>query len=155
MKIGIVIHSHTGNTYSVARKLAEKLAAAGHSAVIEQIKPVDSKQTDPKKIRLEKLPDLGGYEGLVLAAPVQAFSISPVMKTYLQQLPALNGKKVACFVTKGLPFKWTGGNRAISQIKSSAESRGGKVVETGIVVWRGGGREKEISDLVERLAKAF
>lgn len=155
MKVGIIVHSQTGHTLSVTEKLKEKLSAAGHSVNVEQITPVDPKQTDPKKVRIEKLPDLSAYDALVLAAPVQAFSVSPVMKAYLPQLPALNGKKVAAFVTKGLPFKWTGGNKAILQIKSAVESKGGNVVGTGIVVWPGGNRDKKVADLVEQLSKSL
>jgi flavodoxin len=155
MKIGIIVHSQTGNTLSVARKLQEKLTAAGHSANIEKISPVDAKQTDPKKIQVEKLPDLSPYDALVFAAPVQAFSVSLVMKAYLPQISSLNGKKVACFVTKGLPFKWTGGNHAISQIKNGIESKGGKVVATGIISWSGGDREKRITDTIEKLSRSF
>ncbi len=154
MKIGIIVHSQTGHTLSVAQKLQEKLTAAGHSANIEKISPVDPKQTDPKKVQIEKLPDLSPYDALVLAAPVQAFSVSPVMKVYLPQLPSLNGKKVACFVTKGLPFKWTGGNHAISQIRSAVELKGGTVVGTGIIPW-GGARDTTINDLVEQFSKLF
>lgn len=155
MKIGIIVHSQTGHTLSIAEQLQAKLATAGHSANIEKISPVDPKQTDPKKVKIEKLPDLSPYDALVLAAPVQAFSVSPVMKVYLLQLPSLNGKKVACLVTKGLPFKWTGGNHAISQIRSAVESKGGKVVETGIIAWSGGARENRITDLVEKLSRSF
>ncbi len=154
MKIGIIVHSLTGNTYSVAVKLKEKLTAAGHSVNIERITPDDDKQTDPKKIHIVKLPDLIQYDSLVLAAPVQAFSASPAIKAYLPQLPALNGKKVACFVTKGLPFDFTGGNQAISLMKSAVESKGGTVVGTGIIHW-GGNKDKEIKDLVERLSRLF
>lgn len=155
MKIGIIVHSQTGNTLSVAQKLQEKLTAAGHTANIEKISPADPKQTDPKKIQLEKLPDLGQYEALVFAAPVQAFSVSPVMKAYLPLLPSLNGKKVACFVTKGLVFKWTGGNHAISQLKNGIESRGGKVIDTDVIVWSGAGREKAIAEMVEKFSRDF
>ena len=155
MKIGIVVHSQTGHTLSVAEKLQEKLTAAGHSANIEKISPVDAKQTDPKKIKLEKLPDLSSYDAFVFAAPVQAFSVSPVMKVYLPQIPLLNSKKVACFVTKGLIFKWTGGNHAISQLKKGIESKGGKVVETDVIVWSGAGREKAATELVEKFSKLF
>jgi NAD(P)H dehydrogenase (quinone) len=155
MKIGIIVHSQTGNTLSVAQKLQDKLTVAGHSAGIEKISPVDPKQTDPKKIKLEKLPDLSPYDAYVFAAPVQAFSLSPVMKLYLSQLPSLNGKNVACFITKGLVFKWTGGNHAISQMKNGIEAKGGKVVETDVIVWSGGDREKRIADTIEKLSKSF
>lgn len=155
MKIGIIVHSQTGHTLSVAEQLQTKLTTAGHSANIEKISPVDAKQTDPKKIQLDKLPDLSPYDALVFAAPVQAFSVSPVMKVYLNQLPSLNGKKAACFVTKGLVFKWTGGNHAISQLKKGIESKGGKVVETDVIVWSGAGREKAVTELVEKFSKLF
>ncbi len=154
MKIGIVVHSQTGHTLSVAENLKNKLESAGHSVNIERLTPVDPEQADPKKVRLEKLPDLSAYDALILAARVQGFSASPVMKAYLPQLPLLNGKKVACFVTKALPLDATGGNQAISLMKSAVESKGGTVVGTGIVHWSGG-REKKIEELVERLGKAF
>jgi NAD(P)H dehydrogenase (quinone) len=153
MKIGIIVHSQTGNTLSVARKLQEKLKAAGHSVNIENLTPVNG-QKNVKDIQLEKLPDLSAYDALVLAAPVQAFSASPVMKAYLPRLPALNGKKVAVFVTKGLPFKWTGGNNAISQIKKGVEAKGGTVTGTGIISWSGN-REKAIAEMIEKFGGSF
>jgi flavodoxin len=56
MKIGIIVHSQTGHTYSVVQKLQEKLLAAGHSVNIERIKSVGGEQKhekDANKIRLE------------------------------------------------------------------------------------------------------
>lgn len=155
MKIGIIVYSQTGNTLSVAGKLQEKFSAAGHSVNIERITPVDAKQGDPKKIRFEKLPDLSTYDGLVFAAPVQAFSLSPVMKAYMGQLTSLSNKKIACFVTKGLAFNWTGGNKAISLLKKSSESRGGTVIGTGIVHWSEALREKETTDLIAKFSRLF
>jgi NAD(P)H dehydrogenase (quinone) len=155
MKIGIIVHSQTGNTYSVAEKLKDKLTAAGHTVNIERITSADGKQADPNKIRIEKLPDPGAYDALVLASPVQAFSLAPTMKAYMTQLPPLNGKKIACFVTKGLPFDSTGGNQAISYMKKSCESRGGTVVGTGIVAWRGADLDKKVADLVDKLSALF
>lgn len=155
MKIGIIVHSQTGNTLSVAQKLKEKLSSAGHTASIEQIKAVDEKQTDPKKMQIQKMPDISSYDALILGAPVHAFSASPVMKVYLSQLPSIQGKKVACFVTKMLPFKWTGGTGAVSHMKKSCESKGGSVVAAGVINWKSGSREKDIADLVEKFSKAF
>jgi flavodoxin len=155
MKIGIIVHSQTGHTSSVAEKLKEKLAAAGHVVNIERITPVGGEQKDIKNIRIEKLPDIGAYDALALGAPVHAFSVSPVMAAYLKQLPSLNNKKVAVFVTKGLPFAWTGGNNAIGQMKKACESSGGVVVCTGIVNWSGKGRDSQIADVVEKLSRSF
>jgi flavodoxin len=155
MKIGIIVHSQTGNTLSVAQKLQEKLTASGHSVKLERITPVGGEQKDMKNIRLENLPDLGVYDALVLAAPVHAFSVSPVMAEYLKQLPSIQGKKIACFVTKGLPFKWTGGNRAISQIKTACESKGGRVVTAGIINWGDAKRENIIAEVIVNISRSF
>jgi flavodoxin len=155
MKIGIIVHSQSGHTYSVAEKLKENLAAAGHSVNIERISPVDSKQTDPKKVQIEKLPELSAYEALIFGAPIHAFNVSPVMKAYLGMLPSLSGKKIACFVTKGLPLDATGGNQGISLMKSTFESKGGSVVGTGIVHWPGPGVNKRVAALVEKFSKLF
>jgi flavodoxin len=154
MKIGIIVYSQTGHTYSVAEKLKAKLAAAGHAATIERITPT-SGEKDGKNIQFGKLPDLSQYEGLVFGAPVQAFSLAPVMAAYLKQLPALNGKKIACFVTKGLPFAWTGGSGALGKLQKDSESKGGKVGATGIVIWRGANLEKNIADVVDSISKSF
>lgn len=156
MKIGIIVHSQTGHCAAVAEALKAKLAAGGHSAGIERISPADPGQADPKKIRIEKSPDLGGYDALVLAAPVQAFSLSNVMKAYLPGLPPLGGKKVAVFVTKGLPFAWTGGNAAVGAMKSAVAAKGGVVVGSEILVWGGDAdRGQRIDALAERLSKLF
>lgn len=155
MKLGIIVYSKTGNTLSVAEKLKEKLTAAGHSVNIERITAVDEKQSDPKKIQLQKLPDLSGYDALIFGTPVQAFSAAPIMKVYMPQLPSLSGKKAACFVTKGLPLVATGGNQAIALMKGAIESKGGNVVDTAIIRWGGSGRDQRINEMVDKFSKAF
>jgi len=154
MKIGIIVHSYTGNTYSVAEKLQEKFLAAGNEVSIEQVELVDDEEMDVKKIQIETFPDLNAYDVLIFGASVRAFSLSPAMTAYMNQIPSLQDKKIACFVTKGLPFHRTGGNQAISQMKKICESRGGTVMGTGIVIWRGN-REKEINELVEKFIAIF
>ena len=37
MKIGILVHSKTGNTYSVAEKLEERLLKEGHLVTFEKV----------------------------------------------------------------------------------------------------------------------
>ena len=155
MKIGIIVYSQTGNTNSVAEKLKEKLQAMGHTVNVERLTTVGGVQKDAKNIRIEKLPDLGAYDALVFGAPVQAFSLAPAMAVYMTQLPSLGGKKIACFVTKGLPFSWTGGNRALKQMKKRCEAMGGKVSGTGIVYWSSKERENHIGEVVNKLSGFF
>lgn len=153
MKIGIIVHSQTGNTYSVAQKLKEKLLTAGHSVNIERITPVDDKEADAKKVRIETLPDVSTYDALVLGGPVRAAAISPVLAAYLTQLSSLDDKKIACFVTMFFPFAWMGGQRAIDQTKKICECKGAIVCGSGIVNWKSANREKMITRIVEEFSR--
>ncbi len=97
---------------------------------------------------------MNAYDALIFGAPVQAFSLSKAMNDYMQQITSLQSKKVACFVTKGAPFKWTGGTRAIGQMKNICQTKGGNVIGTGIVIWRKD-REKQINDLINKFGMLF
>ena len=154
MKIGIIIHSQTGHTYSVAQKLKEKLSADGHAVDIKQLRLAGGQQNPGKDSKIENPPDLSGYDRVIFGAPVHAFSLSKVMTIYLTQVSSLAGKTGSCFVTKGLPFGWTGGSRAIDQMKEICESKWAMVSGTGIVVWNKN-REKQIDELIEKFSGLF
>ena len=154
MKIGIIIYSQTEHTYSVAQKLKEKLTASEHDVNLESVIPMGDAPRGAKNIDFKAKPDVSVYDALIFGGPVHAFSLAPPMKIYLDQIKSLQNKKVACFVTKGLPFHRTGGNQAINQMKKICESKGGTVIGTGIIVWRGG-RGKEIANLVNKFSNLF
>lgn len=145
MKIGIIVHSKTGNTYSVVKKLKEKLVALGHTVNIERIEPVD----ESKK---PYYPNISEYDALVFGCPVHGASMSQALSSYLSQITTLKDKRVACLVTEFFPFPWMGGNHAISQMKNSCESKGAVVIGTGVVNWKGLHREKSIEELITKLS---
>lgn len=151
MDIGIIVYSQTEHTYLVAEKLQEKLIELGNMVKIENVMPAGDVHPGKKDITFETQPSIDAYDALIFGSPVHAFNLAPAMKAYLEQIPSLQDKKVACYVTKGLPFHRTGGNQAISQMKKLCQSKGGTVMGTGIIVWRGG-REKEINELVEQFS---
>ncbi|GAB4115067.1 MAG: hypothetical protein Kow00103_09550 [Candidatus Caldatribacteriota bacterium] len=155
MNIGIIIYSQTGNTNSVALKLKEKFSAGGHSVNIEQIEISERSSPRATNFQFKTKPDVDKYDALVFGAPVQAFSLSPVMKSYLTQMVSLKGKKVACFVTKGLPFCWTGGNQAINKMEKICKSKDGEVCGSEIVIWGSASREQKIAEVIDRLARLF
>ena len=155
MKIGIIVHSMTGNTYSVAERLKDRLLTAGHTVNIEKVIPSDEKQMDVKSIQLKTVPDISPYDALVFGAPVRGFSLSPAMAAYLGQLASLNNKKVACMTTEFFPFPWMGGNRAISQMMKICKAKGAAVCGTGVVNWKNVRRNKMITDLVEKFSILF
>ena len=155
MNIAIIVHSETGNTHAVARKLEKRYTKNGHSVEVVRLEVKGGYKQGMKDIEFEKIPDIDEYDALVFGSPVEAFSLSPVMKKYLERVGSLKGKKIACFVTKALPFHWTGGNRAIAAMKKLLESKGGAVLGTGIVVWREKRRKERIADVVDRLGGLF
>ena len=154
MEIGIIVYSQTEHTYSVAENLQEKLLAAGHTVNIERVSTAGEVKSNSKDIIFQNKPDIQGYDSIIFGSPVHAFNLAPAMKAYLEQIPSLQDKKIACYVTKGLPFHRTGGNQAISQMKKLCQSKGGTILGTGIVVWRGG-RGKDIIELVQKFSRLF
>ena len=155
MKIGIIVHSMTGNTASVAQKLAKRLTSKGHSVTIEHVKVVGPEDPHSLQFQLDSPPDASPYDACCFGAPVRGFSISPVISAYLKQISPLGGKKVACFVTKTLPGAWTGGNHAITLMKRLCESKGGSVEATSIVCWTKKDLAPRISKAVNELSGIF
>lgn len=155
MKIGIIVHSHTGNTYSVAQELKGKLEAAGHSVGLESVTAADEDQADARRVRLTGKPEISSYDALILGAPVRGFSLSPAMTAYLNQLGSLANKKVACFLTEFFPSPVMGGNQAMKQMKELCAKKGTEACETGIINWSNINRKRRIAELVERLDNMF
>lgn len=76
------------------------------------------------------------------------------MASYLDQIPLVENKKIALFVTKSLPFNWTGGNQAIGKMKKICQSKEGKIVGTDILVWRGD-VDKKIENMIRQFSVLF
>jgi len=154
MKIGIIVHSITNNTYSVAQKLHDKLIEAGHDVEIRRVSMVGGDRPEGKNIELENPPDVSPYDALIFGSPVHAFSLAPAMRVYLEQIPSVQDKKIALYVTKGLRFDWTGGTRAIGQMKKICQSKGGIIMGTGIIVWNKQ-RDQKIAEMVQKFSTLF
>ena len=150
MKIGIIIHSHTGNTLQVGERIKEKLIKDGHDVTLEQVVAVNEDPNSTLKVELKNSPDISEYEYVILGAPVRAFSLSPVMKQYLLQLSNIKDKKVSCFVTEQLPKAWMGGNRTVKQMKKIILLKEALVINTGVVNWSNKNKEEQIMDMINK-----
>lgn len=157
MNIGIIVHSQTGNTLSVAEKIGEKLKENGHGVQIEKVVPQGDVRPGPGTgpVQFSSNPGVEGYDAVVFAAPVQAFSLSPAMKAYLGQTGQLQGKKIALLVTKQLKGKWTGGNGAIKKMKALTAEKGGEVAGSAMVIWSSSEREAMITQAVDEITALF
>jgi flavodoxin len=154
MKIGILVFSKTNNTYSVAEKLKKKLQDQGQDVVVQRIVPVNDDPGVKSPIAFSDAPDVTPYDMVVLGSPVWGFSLSLIMKEYLEQISSLKGKKVYCFVTKQLASKFTGGNKAIRQMSDSVIAKNGNCEGTFIISWKSKKREEEISRLIDEISDA-
>lgn len=154
MNIGIIVYSQTGNTLSVAQKLHEKLAAAGHSVTLEQIEVI-GEASPGQAVQFKTVPDAAPYEALVIGGPVHAFSLNQATSQYLKQCAPLEGKAVACLVTQHFPYPWMGGNRAIRQMRKLCEAKGATVRGTGVVNWSNKTREEQIVAVTDELSRSF
>lgn len=153
MNIGLIVFSQTGHTMSVVEKLKDRLVSAGHQAVIEPI--TIQGDAAPGKFQLTRQPETDPYDGLVLASPVQAFSLHPVMKDYLARVSSLKGKSVAFLVTKQLSSHWTGGNRAIKMMQTACLAKGADRLGSGIVVWKEAKRAVTEEEALTQLSQLF
>ena len=154
MRIGIFVHSQTGNTYGVALKLKEQLTTNGHTVDLERLNIPDAVQPGTA-VTFAALPDFQKYDALVFGAPVQGFSLSPGMTSFLQQVGPIQNKKAACLMTQHFPYPWMGGNRAIGQMKTLCESKGATPCATAIVNWKNKRREQQIANGIARICASL
>lgn len=155
MKIGIIVHSQTNNTFSVAEKIQEKLEDIGHEVTIEKVIASNDRENDVRRIVLVTKPNIHNYEAIIFGAPVRGGGLSPILKAYLNGLDTIGGKDVGCFVTEYFPYPWMGGNRAIKQMISICNSKSAVITETCIINWSSKKRNKQISTFVEKQPKLF
>lgn len=157
MKIGIVVHSMTGNTSLVAERIKNRLEQEGHELSLERLAIIggeDQTQSDPDKISIEPLKmNIEELDLLILGGPVRGFQASPAMKALLGRLEGLEGKDTMIFVTHAFPFNWMGGNSAIKQLRNMCTEKGANILFTGIIDWKNSKREVQIDSLAAGVAR--
>jgi len=155
MKIGMIVYSQTGNTLGVAEKVRDELVKKGHEVVIERVLTEGGDPKDSAPIRLTAAPDPNGYDAVVFASPVQAFSLAQGMKLYFQQRSKIDASRVCCFVTQHFPKPWMGGNHAIRQMREYCRAAGATVTGTGVVNWTNKSRDAQMETVVRTLTSAL
>lgn len=155
MKIGLIVYSQSSNTLSVAERLKDALIQKGAEAEIARVVVEGGDPKTGTPLKLVAAPDPNGYDALVFASPVQAFSLAQAMVLYFKQLPRFEAKKVVFFTTQHLKKPWLGANHAIKQAKSLLAGKGAAVSETGVVHWSSEQKEDQIEALVKQLSNAL
>lgn len=154
MKIGIIVHSQTGNTLSVAEKILERLVSDGHQVELVRLQNVG--ETSPQKpVVLTSVPEVLGYDGVIFGAWVEGFSLCIGMTQYLQQIKLENQQLISCFVTEYFPYKWLGGKRAILQMQKILELQGTEIETLGVINWSNKKRTQQIDELINQMSARY
>ena len=142
MKKAVIYYSKTGNTEGIAKQLSET-----HGF---DLLPIQAASDDPSQLTVEltQVPSIKDYQHIVFAGPVHAFSISKIMKSYLEQLDTFSDQIVDLYITHHFPFAWLGGNRTLKQMKRLVESKQGIVRKMTSVNWSSKKRQSVIDELI-------
>lgn len=150
MKIGLVIHSKTGNSLMVARQLQDRFISLGHEVTLEQIVANNDGERNPASIQLQRIPKIEAYDLLIFGGPVRGGAFSPVLQAFLQKIPSLQGRKVYGYVTHFFPSPSMGGNQALSKFSEICQNKGTQLTKKGSIQWINPfTRKTRINELVE------
>ena len=121
---------------------------------VEDLQTIEPLQMRDTTAELKCTPAVDGYDVLVFACPVRGGTPAPPMRVYLEQVPSLKGKRVACLVTGMFPEGW-GREQTLAQMRELCEAKGGKVAGTPSVGWWSLRREQQIAQAVDALGGLF
>ncbi len=127
MKVGVIFHSSTGNTERVVGKIKECLDNKGHT--VDLIK-LQFEKNAKGEIAFNNSPILKDYDTIIFGSHVEAFSLEGVIKAYLGEIEMINGKKVICFLSQGLPYSWMGAKKSLKQMQNLVKAKGVNVIAT-------------------------
>ena len=150
MKIGVIYFSHTGHTAQVVDSFVADSSSAGLDISKIALEPEGPLQLSAVTVPLKRLPDVSGFDVLVMATPVHGGRMSAPMMTFLETVPTLEGKRIAYLLTHFLPRKW-GAVQTIEVMEGLCWEKGGKILGTTDVTWFGLGRNRRISQAIDHL----
>ncbi len=155
MKLSIILHTQSGRTGELARKIAETFRNAGHEVDISMLRTVGTVTPRSTKFEIKNPPEITDEDWIIFAAPVWVFKASPVIMKYLGTLKNLKGKKVVNIVTKSLPFIWTGGSQALTAMNSEVETSNGDTLQGEIVESFLKIPPEKMAEVAQRVLKTF
>lgn len=150
MKIAVVIYSYTGNSFSIGQKIVRFLLNQNHEAQLIRVNVTDD-QPSKTDVQLGNIESVAPFDKVIFGSPVRAFSLAPAMVKYLKQVESLSGKTVSCFVTKQLPFSWTGGTSALKKMISLCVEKGAVIDKAAIINWSDKNRDRMIDDFISKI----
>ena len=131
MNIAIVYYSYSGNTHKAAKIVEEILTSQNNSVrslsieapkesrsfLIQALRGLTKKKTEIAPIES----DLSSYDLIIFATPVWAKEMVPAMRSYLEKVTGLSGKKAIIFVTYGSGF---GKEHCLDSLEGALKEKG-------------------------------
>jgi flavodoxin len=151
--VGIIVYSLSGHTLAVATRLGEHLSALGHNVVLERLETAGP-DTDAARVVLKACPDVRRYDAVVFGCPVRGGQPAPPMRSYLERLESMSGKRVACLVTGFFPAAW-GRSQTMASMSEICESKGAKICGCASVGWFNMRRHRDMAQAVDELARCL
>lgn len=124
MIIGIIIHSKSGNTLSIAREI-EGILQEKHTVEL-----IELKESFPIEV-----PNISSYDSLIFGSSVESLAIEAHMKRVMKKLPSLKGKKVFNFTNQFFPFSFLGGMQARNTMRRVVSKKGAHLLGETIIHW--------------------
>ena len=154
MKIAVIVYSLSGHTLRAGRVLEERLVSAGHEVSLERVETVGPARRNNEDAALKTAPSVASCDAVVLCTPVRGGAPPPPMARYLEQIPTLEGMRVACLVTHFLPRRW-GADQTLAIMGATCAAKGATVVASGAVKWSSFSRGKQLERVADELAGAL
>jgi NAD(P)H dehydrogenase (quinone) len=151
MKIGIFVHSQSGNTAKLGLAVTHALREKGHDVSIELLRPIGKIHPRVKHVHFRSLPEVEDYDSILFGSPIWAFSASPVIVSLLKQLETLKGKKAMCFTTSGFPTAFSGAKRVLIRLADLCEGLGAVVLPGVALFWGLHCGKKRLDATVEKI----
>ena len=154
MNVGIVVHSQTGHTEFLAGKIKDILKENGHKTDCLKLEVPYNESRTNSGIKFVDIPDISSYDIIVFGSHVEAFNLAKVMQNYLRDVDSIEGKKVICLLTQGLPYKWMGVKQSLKQMRTILEQKGAEVIYCDSVSWANvQKREQSMTAIAEEIMR--
>lgn len=133
MRIGIVVHSGSGVTLALAGMAAEELERDGHQVEVIRLEPLGEVRPHQEDVALKTVPDVTGFDLLVVGGPIWAMAMSPVTLAFARGNADLAGRRVIPLATMAFPFAFMGGTAGIGALSKALRDSGARVLR-GVVM---------------------
>ena len=155
MKVKIIVHSENGNTKLFAeeiKKAIEKKNIGCDMTQIETDARMRNYNPSNQVLNIKNMPDIEGYDYVILGGPVMAFSANAAVMKCLRDLRSLKGRKFIPFVTQHFPFPFMGGTNAIAMMSREAKKSGAEVLEGSIINISWHDYKKDMAEKAEKIS---